>query len=160
MRLRSSRGDDANDGAPHGVADEERTAVDHADRAEAQFADGIKIIELDDVRVQENPRCRRKIDSMLPSVGLFLGVVPFEVHHQTPISGILKFSTNRKARSRTRVMHFGAAKGTDKPFDAHAWLDAHSGNDRTAGAIAPRRLTDMESRSTPIPHPTLPACAG
>jgi hypothetical protein len=22
------------------------------------------------------------------------------------------------------VMHFGAAKGTEKPFDAHAWLDA------------------------------------
>ena len=22
------------------------------------------------------------------------------------------------------VMHFGAAKGTDKPLDAHAWLDA------------------------------------
>ena len=27
-------------------------------------------------------------------------------------------------RGVASVMHFGAAKGTDKPFDAHAWLDA------------------------------------
>lgn len=29
-----------------------------------------------------------------------------------------------KRRGVDSVMHFGAAKGTDKPFDAHAWLDA------------------------------------
>lgn len=29
-----------------------------------------------------------------------------------------------KRRGVASVLHFGAAKGTDKPFDAHAWLDA------------------------------------
>jgi hypothetical protein len=29
-----------------------------------------------------------------------------------------------KRRGVASVMHFGAAKGTDKPLDAHAWLDA------------------------------------
>lgn len=29
-----------------------------------------------------------------------------------------------KRRGVASVMHFGAAKGTEKPFDAHAWLDA------------------------------------
>jgi hypothetical protein len=29
-----------------------------------------------------------------------------------------------KRRGIDSVMHFGAAKGTDKPLDAHAWLDA------------------------------------
>ena len=29
-----------------------------------------------------------------------------------------------KRRGVASVMHFGAAKGTDKPHDAHAWLDA------------------------------------
>ena len=29
-----------------------------------------------------------------------------------------------KRRGVKSVMHFGAAKGTDKPLDAHAWLDA------------------------------------
>ena len=29
-----------------------------------------------------------------------------------------------KRRGVTSVMHFGAAKGTEKPLDAHAWLDA------------------------------------
>ena len=29
-----------------------------------------------------------------------------------------------KRRGIRSVMHFGAAKGTEKPFDAHAWLDA------------------------------------
>ncbi len=29
-----------------------------------------------------------------------------------------------KRRGIRSVMHFGAAKGTDKPLDAHAWLDA------------------------------------
>jgi Transglutaminase-like superfamily len=29
-----------------------------------------------------------------------------------------------KRRGVESVMHFGAAKGTDKPLDAHAWLDA------------------------------------
>lgn len=29
-----------------------------------------------------------------------------------------------RRRGVTSVMHFGAAKGTDKPLDAHAWLDA------------------------------------
>ncbi len=29
-----------------------------------------------------------------------------------------------KRRGIKSVMHFGAAKGTDKPLDAHAWLDA------------------------------------
>ena len=29
-----------------------------------------------------------------------------------------------KRRGVSSVMHFGAAKGTDKPLDAHAWLDA------------------------------------
>jgi hypothetical protein len=29
-----------------------------------------------------------------------------------------------KRRGIASVMHFGAAKGEDKPFDAHAWLDA------------------------------------
>jgi hypothetical protein len=29
-----------------------------------------------------------------------------------------------KRRGVSSVMHFGAAKGTEKPFDAHAWLDA------------------------------------
>jgi len=29
-----------------------------------------------------------------------------------------------KRRGVQSVMHFGAAKGTDKPLDAHAWLDA------------------------------------
>jgi len=29
-----------------------------------------------------------------------------------------------KRRGVNSVMHFGAAKGTDKPLDAHAWLDA------------------------------------
>jgi hypothetical protein len=27
-------------------------------------------------------------------------------------------------RGIASVMHFGAAKGRDKPIDAHAWLDA------------------------------------
>ena len=29
-----------------------------------------------------------------------------------------------KRRGVSSVMHFGAAKGTEKPLDAHAWLDA------------------------------------
>lgn len=29
-----------------------------------------------------------------------------------------------KRRGVASVMHFGAAKGQDKPLDAHAWLDA------------------------------------
>ena len=29
-----------------------------------------------------------------------------------------------KRRGVKSVMHFGAAKGTEKPLDAHAWLDA------------------------------------
>jgi hypothetical protein len=29
-----------------------------------------------------------------------------------------------KRRGVASVLHFGAAKGTDKPLDAHAWLDA------------------------------------
>jgi len=29
-----------------------------------------------------------------------------------------------KRRGVQSVMHFGAAKGTEKPLDAHAWLDA------------------------------------
>ena len=29
-----------------------------------------------------------------------------------------------RRRGVQSVMHFGAAKGTDKPLDAHAWLDA------------------------------------
>jgi hypothetical protein len=29
-----------------------------------------------------------------------------------------------KRRGIASAMHFGAAKGTDKPLDAHAWLDA------------------------------------
>lgn len=29
-----------------------------------------------------------------------------------------------KRRGVASAMHFGAAKGTDKPLDAHAWLDA------------------------------------
>ena len=29
-----------------------------------------------------------------------------------------------KRRGVSSVLHFGAAKGTDKPLDAHAWLDA------------------------------------
>ena len=29
-----------------------------------------------------------------------------------------------RRRGVDSVMHFGAAKGTEKPFDAHAWLDA------------------------------------
>jgi len=29
-----------------------------------------------------------------------------------------------KRRGVASVMHFGAAKGVDKPLDAHAWLDA------------------------------------
>lgn len=29
-----------------------------------------------------------------------------------------------RRRGVKSVMHFGAAKGTDKPLDAHAWLDA------------------------------------
>jgi len=29
-----------------------------------------------------------------------------------------------KRRGVKSVMHFGAARGTDKPLDAHAWLDA------------------------------------
>jgi transglutaminase superfamily protein len=29
-----------------------------------------------------------------------------------------------KRRGVASVMHFGAAKGTEKPLDAHAWLDA------------------------------------
>jgi hypothetical protein len=29
-----------------------------------------------------------------------------------------------KRRGIASAMHFGAAKGTDKPIDAHAWLDA------------------------------------
>ena len=29
-----------------------------------------------------------------------------------------------KRRGVESVMHFGAAKGTEKPLDAHAWLDA------------------------------------
>jgi hypothetical protein len=35
----------------------------------------------------------------------------------------MKISASRAA-SRYGVMHFGAAKGTGKPFDAHALLDA------------------------------------
>jgi len=29
-----------------------------------------------------------------------------------------------KRRGIRSVMHFGAAKGAEKPFDAHAWVDA------------------------------------
>jgi hypothetical protein len=29
-----------------------------------------------------------------------------------------------KRRGVSSVMHFGAARGEDKPLDAHAWLDA------------------------------------
>ena len=29
-----------------------------------------------------------------------------------------------KRRGVASVMHFGAARGQDKPLDAHAWLDA------------------------------------
>jgi hypothetical protein len=40
-------------------------------------------------------------------------------------------------RSVKSVMHFGAAKGQDKPLDAHAWLDA-AGVEVTGYPVAPQ----------------------
>lgn len=40
-----------------------------------------------------------------------------------------------KRRGVASVMHFGAAKGTDKPLDTHAWLDA-AGVDVTGYPVA------------------------
>src|ERR1700730_1963823 len=78
MRLRSSRGYDTNDGAPHRVGDKKHAAVDQADRIETQLVGRIEIVELDHIGIQEHLRGRSKVDAMLPPVGLFLGVVPFE----------------------------------------------------------------------------------
>jgi hypothetical protein len=41
-----------------------------------------------------------------------------------------------KRRGVAGVMHFGAGKGTDKPLDAHAWLDA-AGVEVTGYPVAP-----------------------
>ena len=41
-----------------------------------------------------------------------------------------------KRRGVASVMHFGAAKGKDKPLDAHAWLDA-AGVEVTGYPVAP-----------------------
>jgi len=39
-------------------------------------------------------------------------------------------------RGVSSALHFGAAKGKEKPFDAHAWLDA-AGVEVTGYPIAP-----------------------
>src|SRR6266568_1423510 len=80
MRLRSSGGNDANDGTPHGIGDEKHAAVDQADRIEPLLTSSIAIIELDDVRVQEHLRRRLEVDAMLPSISELLGSIPFEIH--------------------------------------------------------------------------------
>jgi hypothetical protein len=41
-----------------------------------------------------------------------------------------------RRRGITSVMHFGAGKGTDKPLNAHAWLDA-AGVEVTGYPVAP-----------------------
>jgi hypothetical protein len=41
-----------------------------------------------------------------------------------------------KRRGIRSVMHFGAVKGAEKPFDAHAWLDA-AGVEVTGYPVAP-----------------------
>jgi hypothetical protein len=41
-----------------------------------------------------------------------------------------------KRRGVASVMHFGAGKGSDKPLDAHAWLDA-AGVEVTGYPVAP-----------------------
>src|ERR1051326_1218468 len=79
MRLRSSRGYDADDRIPHRVSDKEHAAVDHTDRIESQLMGSVEIIELDYIRVQEHPGGRSKVDAVLLPVGVFLGGVPFEV---------------------------------------------------------------------------------
>ena len=40
-----------------------------------------------------------------------------------------------KRRGVSSVLHFGAARGQDKPLDAHAWLDA-AGVDVTGYPVA------------------------
>ena len=46
-----------------------------------------------------------------------------------------------RRRGVASVMHFGAGKGTDKPLDAHAWLDA-AGVDVTGYPVA-ANLTEI-----------------
>src|SRR5215216_7333567 len=82
MRLRSSRGYDANDIAPHRIGDEEHAAVDKTNCIEARLAGGTEIVELDHRRVQEHLRGRSELNAVLLPVGLLLGGVPFEVHRK------------------------------------------------------------------------------
>jgi len=42
-----------------------------------------------------------------------------------------------RRRGVSSIMHFGAAKGEDKPLDAHAWLDA-AGVEVTGYPVAPK----------------------
>src|SRR5208283_484601 len=72
MRLCPSGGYDANDRPPHRVGDEEHPAIDQADSVEAKLVGGVEIVELDQIRVQENLGSRSEVDTMLLSVGPFL----------------------------------------------------------------------------------------
>jgi hypothetical protein len=80
MRLCSSGRYDANDRTSYGVGDKEHSAIDKADGVDAKLVSGVAIIEFDQVRIQEHLDGRPEVDAVLCPVGLFLGVVPFEIH--------------------------------------------------------------------------------
>ncbi|HEV3270722.1 MAG TPA: hypothetical protein VGZ93_00905, partial [Candidatus Methylacidiphilales bacterium] len=80
MWLRSSRGYDANDSAPHRIADEKHSAIDQPNRTKTPLIGSTEIIELDYVRVQKHLCCGSKVDSVLLPVCLFLGGAPLKVH--------------------------------------------------------------------------------
>jgi len=63
-----------------------------------------------------------------------------------------------KRRGVGSVLHFGAAKGENKPFDAHAWLDA-AGVEVTGYPVAKNFaespvLRDASSRGCPWMAPS------
>jgi predicted ATP-grasp superfamily ATP-dependent carboligase len=79
MWLRSSRGYDTNNGAPHRVGDKKHSAIDQTNRTETQLIRSIEIIELDHVRVQEHLCGGSEVESVLLPVRLFLGGVPLKI---------------------------------------------------------------------------------
>ena len=77
MRLRSSRGYDTNDGAPHRVGDKKHAAIDQTDSVESQFVGSLKIVELDYVRLQEHLGGCPEVEAVLLPVGLLLFIVVY-----------------------------------------------------------------------------------
>jgi hypothetical protein len=70
MRLRSSRGYDANDIIPHRVGDEQHPTVNQADRVEAQLVRCTEVVELDHIRSSAvGRRIRAPMDMRQSRVG-------------------------------------------------------------------------------------------